>query len=112
MKWAEPKLGTLGGRLQYARTCRRYTKAVFCRCLTLPPWRLEDWERGKGPIGHETLRLLAYYLEVPLKWLVSGEGEVPCRPPTEAERIMAEIDISPETYLRRRLEKRPVLPDL
>lgn len=114
MTQAKVDLGTLGGRLRYVRLCRRYEAAVFCKLLFLPRWRLRDWETGKGPMPHDQLRLLAYYLEVPLRWLVTGEGEPPCQPLTEAQKIMAEIDISPETRLRRLVEKpgRPLLPDL
>lgn len=109
---ARQTLETLGGRIRYARTCRRYTAAVFCRLAEVEPWQLVRWETGTGPLQHSMLRALAYFLEVPIQWLVTGEGEPPCRPLTEAEKIMAEVDIGPETRLRRLAQARPKLRDL
>jgi transcriptional regulator with XRE-family HTH domain len=114
LPWGKPRPAsteTLPDRLRYARKCRRLTIKVLAKYTGLPPSSIEGWEQGK-PIRHDRLRMMAYYLEVPILWLVTGEGEVPCRPLTEGERMMARADISPETRLHQLRAAGARLPEL
>lgn len=113
MRWQDPQ--TLGQRLRYVRKCRRYQLDTLCKYADLEKSSVKDWEGGKRAIPHLTLRRWAYYLQVDLLWLVTGEGPLPCVPLTTAQLIMAEVDISPETRLSRLRKAFPghnMLPDL
>jgi transcriptional regulator with XRE-family HTH domain len=106
---------TLALRLRYARKCRRYQVGWLAMHLDVVPSAIEGWERGSRPVRHEMLRQLAYYLDVPILWLVTGDGEPPCRPMTDGEIMMARADISPKERLHRLRQRRPTLaqmPDL
>lgn len=101
----------MGARLRYARICRRYQLRVWAKYTDFNPHMVTFWERGERPIRHDQLRRAAYFLQVPLLWLVEG-GEPPLKPLTAGQRIMAEVDISPETRLHRLRQALPQLPHL
>lgn len=109
------ELDTLGKRLRWCRICRRYFLTLFARYTGFRKEWITQWERGEKDITTLQLRRWAYYLQLNdagLEWLITGEGEPPVKPLTPAQRIMAEVDISPETRLRKLRRELGPLPKL
>ncbi len=107
-------LTRIGMRLRYARHCRRLGPKMLVKYLGCSIDQLEHWEQGDVAVPYERVRQFAYYYQVPIEWLV---GDVPpepppCRPLTEAQLIMAEVDLGPEARLqqlhRARLQYRAI----
>jgi hypothetical protein len=49
---------------------------------------MTDYERGARSIPYELVRLIAWAYDVPLQWLVNGDGEVPCQPESAGKLFM------------------------
>ncbi len=106
------ELDTLGRRIRYARLCRRYRMEIWCKYTGFNRHSFLGWEAGTRGISHENLRKVAYFLQVPIMWLVTGEGELPVKPLTKAQQLMACVDLTPAGRLHKLNQNRPKWRDM
>jgi transcriptional regulator with XRE-family HTH domain len=103
----------LGHRVRYARACRGVSRRLAAELLRVNALTLADYERGKRSTPYPLVRLMAWAYDVPIAWLVDGEGEVPCKPPTAAQRLCRGVlSTDPELLFRARMGRRPWEKDL
>lgn len=79
---------TLGDRIKRARERAGLTQADLARRVGSKSGRsgtVSDWERGKYP-GAETLAELPGVLGCDGHWLLTGEGAMVRRPPSDSDR--------------------------
>lgn len=101
-------LSTLAARIRYARLCRGYPMPVFCRFTGLKQSAVTAWERGERAVELTSLRKVAYYLEVPMEWLIGESTELPVKPRTALEELMhRSCGVSASERLHRLRQHRP-----
>lgn len=106
----EQEFPHIGARVAYARACRGYTRRTLAKYLPgYSDRNLEAYEQGRRSWPHELLATVAYALDVPLRWLQEGWGEVPVKPPSKEELL--QLGRMPararEAGLRARMRSRP-----
>ena len=97
-------LCSVGDRARYARLCRGHTRRIIEKYTRVRTRTLEAYEQGLRAWPHDTLRLLAYAYAVPVKWLLDGRGDPPCKPRSYVDD---KLDPEGETTLRRRMRDFP-----
>lgn len=108
----QPDHATLGGRIRYARKCRRLLPHQLAPYLGVETGLLTRWEAGQR-IEYRRVRQLAYFLQCPIDWLVYGGEPAPVRPLTTGELLMARTcDIKPSTRLHKLRQAWPGWPRL
>lgn len=106
-------LSTLPKRMRFARACRDVSRGLAAEVLRVNAETLKDYERGRRGVPYELVRLMAYAYDVPIAWLVDGEGEVPCRPASPATRLARGVlATDPERAFRERMRHVPWRKDL
>ena len=107
------QLDSLGHRLKYARACRGVSKKLAAEVLRVNPHAMSSYESGLRAVPYELVRLMAWAFDVPIDWLVEGAGEVPCQPPSPAERYFHGVMANtPEVKFRARMREAPWRKDL
>lgn len=66
---------TLGGRIEQARTAAGYTPRQLALRLGVKEATVENWEKDRSEPRSNKLLTLAGVLNVPVLWLLTGEGE-------------------------------------
>ncbi len=106
------ELDTLGKRIRYVRLCRRYRMEIWCKYTRFNRHSFIGWEDGTRGISHENLRKVAYFLQVPIMWLVTGEGDPPVQPMTKAQQLMSCVDLTPAGRLHKLNVNKPKWRDM
>ncbi len=105
-------LGTVQGRLYYARMAHRLTRTVVAKAFGTTKGALKNWERGDNEtrtVPYEYIKFAALAYAVPESWLLGETHETPLPPPsrpTTVEAFMECVEESPQTRMRRRLKGR------
>lgn len=68
--------GSFSERLRFARKRRRQSPAEVSRLLGVSESTFQRWESGKAAPRANRMPIIAGTLNVPMRWLMSGEGEL------------------------------------
>ena len=97
--WYGPESATFGDRLAAARDAAGMDAETLARRLGVRLKTLQDWENGISEPRANRLQMLSGLLDVPMAWLITGEGEG--LPSPEAHEGTPPADIA-ETLLELR----------
>ena len=75
--WYDPDTTTFGDRLAGAREAAEMTQVALARRLGVAVKTLRAWEEDRSDPRANRVQMLAGLLNVPLAWLLSGEGDGP-----------------------------------
>lgn len=82
---------TFGDRLTLAREALGLDQPTFARRIGIKVQTLRNWEEDRSEPRANRLQMLAGMLNVPIVWLMSGQGDLP-------------VALEPETALDENLE--------
>lgn len=105
-------LGTVQGRLNYARVARRLYRSTVAKAFGTREGTLKNWERLDNQttsVPYDFIHFAAIAYDVPESWLLGETDEVDLpvvQRQTDYERAMRFLEISPETLMKRRLHAR------
>lgn len=94
--WYDPEATTFGDRLAGAREQAGMSQAQLAARLGIKTKTLERWENDHAEPRANRLSMLAGLLNVPFRWLLTGEGDGPSEPAEstlsrEAAELLTEI---------------------
>ena len=76
---------TFGDRLTTARESQGLDQAGFARRIGVKVQTLRNWEEDRSEPRANRLQMIAGMLNVPIVWLMSGQGDLPVALEPEAE---------------------------
>ncbi|ANT59788.1 MULTISPECIES: helix-turn-helix transcriptional regulator [Roseobacteraceae] len=97
--WYGPEAATFGDRLAAAREAAGMEQETLAKRLGVRLKTLQGWENDLSEPRANRLQMLAGLLNVPMVWLITGEGDGVSAPGEEEPQISPDLD---ETLLELR----------
>ncbi|WP_226627269.1 helix-turn-helix domain-containing protein [Alloyangia pacifica] len=97
--WYGPDAATFGDRLAAARETAGMEQDALAKRLGVQLKTLQGWENDLSEPRANRLQMLAGLLNVPMVWLITGEGDGISAPNEDAQEISPDLD---ETLLELR----------
>ncbi len=97
--WYGPDAATFGDRLAAARETAGMEQEALAKRLGVQLKTLQGWENDLSEPRANRLQMLAGLLNVPMVWLITGEGDGISAPNEDAQEISPDLD---ETLLELR----------